>query len=95
MRQRHRYRFLKEVPDIQNKEENPTEISGNIEFKNVSFTYDDTNIQALKDVSFSVQKGETLAILGKTGSGKSTIISLISRLYDIDKGEILIDKKPI
>ncbi len=87
--------FLKEVPDIQNKEENPTEISGNIEFKNVSFTYDDTNIQALKDVSFSVQKGETLAILGKTGSGKSTIISLISRLYDIDKGEILIDKKPI
>lgn len=87
--------FLKEVPDIQNKEENPTEISGNIEFRNVSFTYDDTNIQALKDVSFSVQKGETLAILGKTGSGKSTIISLISRLYDIDKGEILIDKKPI
>lgn len=87
--------FLKEVPDIQNKEENPTEISGNIEFKNVSFTYDDTNIQALIDVSFSVQKGETLAILGKTGSGKSTIISLISRLYDIDKGEILIDKKPI
>lgn len=87
--------FLKEVPDIQNKEENPTEISGNIEFRNVSFTYDDTNIQALKDVSFTINKGETLAILGKTGSGKSTILALISRLYDIEKGELLIDEKPI
>lgn len=87
--------FLKEVPDIQNKEENPTEISGNIEFRNVSFTYDDTNIQALKDVSFTVNKGETLAILGKTGSGKSTILALISRLYDIEKGELFIDEKPI
>lgn len=87
--------FLKEVPDIQNKEEKSTEISGNIEFKNVSFTYDDTNIQALKDVSFTVNKGETLAILGKTGSGKSTILALISRLYDINKGEILIDGKPV
>lgn len=87
--------FLKEVPDIKNKEENPTEISGNIEFKNVSFTYDDTNIQALKDISFSVNKGETLAILGKTGSGKSTILTLISRLYDIDQGELLVDGKSI
>ncbi|MFA5556835.1 MAG: ABC transporter ATP-binding protein [Flavobacteriaceae bacterium] len=87
--------FLKEVPDIQNKEKNPTEISGNIEFKNVSFTYDDTNIQALKNVSFSVNQGETLAILGKTGSGKSTILALISRLYDIDQGELLIDGKPV
>jgi|SRR5690554_2980065 len=87
--------FLKEVPDIQNKEENVVEITGNIEFKNVSFTYDDTNIQALKNVSFIVNKGETLAILGKTGSGKSTILSLISRLYDIDQGELLIDGKPI
>jgi len=87
--------FLKEVPDIQNKEKNPTEISGNIEFKNVSFTYDDTNIQALKNVNFSVNQGETLAILGKTGSGKSTILALISRLYDIDQGELLIDGKPV
>jgi ABC-type multidrug transport system, ATPase and permease components len=87
--------FLKEVPDIQNKEQNPTEILGDIEFKNVSFTYDDTHIQALKDVSFKVNRGETLAIFGKTGSGKSTILSLISRLYDIDKGELLIDGKPV
>src|SRR5690554_6488838 len=87
--------FLKEVPEIQNKTNLPTEIIGNIEFKNVSFTYDDTNIQALKDISFKVKKGQTLAILGKTGSGKSTILALISRLYDIDKGELLIDGTPI
>jgi len=87
--------FLKEVPEIQNKTNLPTEIIGNIEFKNVSFTYDDTNIQALKDISFKVKKGQTLAILGKTGSGKPTILALISRLYDIDKGELLIDGTPI
>lgn len=87
--------FLKEVPDIQNKTKEPAEIKGEIEFKNVSFTYEDTNIQALKDLSFKVEKGETLAILGKTGSGKSTILSLISRLYDIEKGELLIDGQPI
>lgn len=87
--------FLKETPEIQNKVEKAIEISGNIEFKNVSFTYDDTHIQALKNISFKVNKGETLAILGKTGSGKSTILALISRLYDIDKGELLIDGTPI
>ena len=83
--------FLKEVPQIQNTAKRPTEITGNIEFKNVSFTYEDTNIQALKDISFTVNHGETLAILGKTGSGKSTILDLIGRLYDIDKGSITVD----
>jgi ATP-binding cassette subfamily B multidrug efflux pump len=62
-----------------------------IEFDNVSFTYQDTHIKALENVSFTIQKGETLAILGKIGSGKSSIISLISRLYDVTNGEILID----
>lgn len=83
--------FLKEVPQIQNTAKTPTEITGNIEFKNVSFTYEDTNIQALKDISFTVNHGETLAILGKTGSGKSTILDLIGRLYDIDQGSITVD----
>src|SRR5690606_8099457 len=87
--------FLKTVPDIQNKSEEPVEIQGNIEFRNVSFVYDDTNIQALKNVSFSVKKGETLAIFGKTGSGKSTILSLISRLYDVKEGQILLDGIPV
>lgn len=87
--------FLKEVPDIQNKEEQPTLIEGHITFNNVSFTYEDTNIVALKNVSFEINKGETVALFGKTGSGKSTILSLISRLYDIEKGSLLIDDKPI
>lgn len=87
--------FLKEVPDIQNKTEQPTPIEGHIEFKNVTFTYEDTNIVALKNVSFEINKGETVALFGKTGSGKSTILTLISRLYDIEKGAVLIDNKPI
>lgn len=87
--------FLQVKPEIFNKTEENTPIKGKIEFKNVSFTYDDTNITALRDVSFTVNPGETLAILGKTGSGKSTILELIGRLYDIEKGEILIDGIPI
>jgi ATP-binding cassette subfamily B protein len=83
--------FLKIEPEIKNNIANHTEITGDIAFKNVSFTYDDTNIQALKDVSFSIKAGETLAILGKTGSGKSTILDLIGRLYDIDAGSISIN----
>ncbi|PBI84478.1 putative multidrug resistance ABC transporter ATP-binding/permease protein YheI [Flavobacterium sp. ACN2] len=87
--------FLKIEPEIKNKNENSSDIQGNISFENVSFTYDDTNIEALKNVSFTVKKGETLAILGKTGSGKSTILSLISRLYDVTEGEVKIDGNEI
>ncbi|WP_339630993.1 ABC transporter ATP-binding protein [Bizionia echini] len=87
--------FLKISPEIQNKATLPSDIKGAITFKNVSFTYDDTNIQALKDVSFTLKGGETLAVIGKTGSGKSTILDLIGRLYDIDSGELLIDGQPI
>ena len=83
--------FLKVEPEIKNLVTTPTIIKGNIEFKNVSFIYDDTNIHALKDISFTVKQGETLAIIGKTGSGKSTILDLISRLYDINDGQIKID----
>lgn len=87
--------FLSEKPEIINPKSEPDTINGSIEFKNVSFTYDDTNITALKNVSFKVSKGETLAIIGKTGSGKSTILELIGRLYDIDNGELLIDGRNI
>lgn len=87
--------FLKIVPEIQNKNSEKSIIDGAISFENVSYTYEDTNIKALQDVSFTVHEGETLAILGKTGSGKSTIISLISRLYDVTSGHIKIDKKEI
>jgi len=87
--------FLKIVPEIQNKNPEKSIIEGTISFENVSYTYEDTNITALQDVSFNVHKGETLAILGKTGSGKSTIVSLISRLYDVIEGQITIDGKEI
>lgn len=87
--------FLKLEPEIKNTAPGPTKISGDIEFNKVNFTYDDTNIQALKNISFSVKEGETLAILGKTGSGKSTILDLIGRLYDTDNGLITINNIPI
>ncbi|WP_417784733.1 ABC transporter ATP-binding protein [Tenacibaculum sp.] len=87
--------FLEQVPEIENANEEETIIEGGIEFDNVSLTYEDTNITALKDVSFKVEKGETLAILGKTGSGKSSIINLVSRLYDTTGGTVLMDGKDI
>ena len=87
--------FLEVTPQIENSIEDNTEVKGNIEFKDVSFTYADTNITALKHVSFNLESGKTLAILGRTGSGKSTVINLIARLYDAASGEILIDGTPI
>ena len=83
--------FLDEKPEINNTNPNASEINGKVEFKNVSFTYDDTNIIALKNINLIVESGETLAILGKTGSGKSTIIELVARLYDTTEGEIFLD----
>jgi ATP-binding cassette subfamily B protein len=83
--------FLKEDPEIKNETENITEIIGDLEFQNVSFTYDDTNITALNNVSFKIENGKTLAILGKTGSGKSSIINLIARLYDSSNGTVTLD----
>jgi ATP-binding cassette, subfamily B, multidrug efflux pump len=68
---------------------------GQVQFKNVSFTYPDTGIKALKNISFSIEAGESLAIIGKTGSGKSTIANLVARLYDVSAGEILLDGVPV
>jgi ATP-binding cassette subfamily B protein len=87
--------FLKIEPEIRNNVATTSIIKGSIAFENVTFTYEDTGIQALKEVSFTINKGETLAILGKTGSGKSTIVSLISRLYEVSDGAILIDNTDI
>ena len=87
--------FLSEEPEIQNTVHEAQKVAGEITFKNLSFTYPDTNITALKDISFSVKAGETLAIVGNTGSGKSTILELIGRLYDVTNGSLTIDGIPI
>ena len=87
--------FLKTKTDIISEENLEHEILGKIEFKNVWFEYSDTGIVALKDITFSIDPGESLAIIGTTGSGKSTIANLIGRLYDTTKGEIYIDGVPI
>ena len=87
--------FLSEVPEIQNQEEQETEITGNIEFDNVSYVYPDSGIRALDQVSFKVNAGETLAIIGKTGSGKSTVANLIVRHFDPSSGEVRIEGKSL
>lgn len=87
--------FLSISPDITNPTATELNLKGNITFQNVGFTYSDTGIQALNNVSFSIENGKTLAIIGKTGSGKSTIAQLIGRLYDVDEGTVLVDGKPI
>lgn len=87
--------FLKQTPSIVNMVDSETTIQGSIAFEDVHFTYEDTNIEALKGISFEVEKGKTLAIIGNTGSGKSTILELIGRLYEIQKGRIKIDGKAI
>lgn len=87
--------FLQHQPEIQNHSITPITLQGKVDFKNVTFTYDDTNITALKKVTFCAEAGETVAILGKTGAGKSTIIELIARLYDAKEGSILMDGNPI
>jgi ATP-binding cassette subfamily B multidrug efflux pump len=70
-------------------------ISGKIAFNNVSFTYPETGITALQDVSFDIKPGEMVAIIGRTGSGKSTIANLLMRMYDTTGGEVLIDDEPL
>ena len=87
--------FLKIRTDIVSTENVIHPIEGKIEFKDVSFTYQDTGIQALRNISFSLEPGESIAVIGSTGSGKSTISNLVSRLYDVTAGEICIDGIPI
>lgn len=87
--------FLNEKPELENSVSQSHKIKGKIEFKDVNFTYEDTEIHALNNLSFTINQGETVAILGKTGSGKSTILDLVARLYDTTSGEIFIDDEPI
>jgi len=83
--------FLKEQPEFSNGTHKPSSFEGRIEFKNVSFTYPNSGITALKDVSFTIAPGNSLGVLGKTGAGKSTIAALMVRQYDPTEGAILVD----
>lgn len=87
--------FLNVIPEIKNDNNNQYKLNTDIEFKNVSFTYTDTNITALNKISIKINRGSSIAIIGKTGSGKTTLLNLISRLHDVTKGELLIDGKNI
>ncbi len=87
--------FLDTEPAIADEADDLTEVRGAITFHNVSFTYPDTGIEALRNISFHVPEGGTLAIVGHTGSGKSTVAELIGRLYDATSGEVRIDGVPI
>jgi len=87
--------FLDTPPAIVDEADDLREVQGAIEFRNVSFTYPDTGITALSNVSFKIPAGGTLAIVGHTGSGKSTIAELIGRMFDVTSGTVLIDGVPI
>ncbi|MBV8388202.1 MAG: ABC transporter ATP-binding protein, partial [Mucilaginibacter sp.] len=87
--------FLHEESDVVSPNVAPRTIKGQITFKNVSFYYPDTGIHALKNVSFTAEPGHMIAVIGRTGSGKSTIANLIMRMYDVTGGQILIDNEPV
>ncbi|MEY2904231.1 MAG: hypothetical protein RJA52_247, partial [Bacteroidota bacterium] len=87
--------FLSTTPKIENQGGSLKLIQGEIEFQNVSFTYPDSGITALRDISFKVNQGEKLLVLGRTGSGKSTIADLLVRMYDVTEGRILVDGRDI
>lgn len=87
--------FLRTEPEITTPHHKPENIEGKIEFKNVSFIYPDSGVKALKNVSFKIDRGKSIAVLGRTGSGKSTIASLITRSFDATTGQIIIDGKDV
>ncbi|MFZ4543241.1 MAG: ABC transporter ATP-binding protein [Saprospiraceae bacterium] len=87
--------FLQLEPAIKKGTGEVRQLEGDLTFENVSFAYPETGIQALKNISFSLKKGEKMAIIGRTGSGKSTIMDLLVRLYDVSEGRICLDGKDI
>lgn len=87
--------FLDQKSEINSTAELIADITGTVEFKNVSFVYPDSGIKALDSINFKIREGETLGIIGTTGSGKSTIANLLMRMYDPSSGEIMVDGKLI
>tara|TARA_Y100000991_G_scaffold72507_1_gene54532 strand:- start:24753 stop:26453 length:1701 start_codon:yes stop_codon:yes gene_type:complete len=87
--------FLKQKSEILNNSKGRKKLEGKIEFKNISFTYPESNINALIKVNFIIEKNKSMGIMGITGSGKTSILKLLSRQYNMDAGQILIDDRPI
>ncbi len=87
--------FLDTKPEIVNHSNEIYPINGHVVFDDVSFTYPDTGIKAIQHLNLNIQPGERIAIVGRTGSGKTTIADLLLRMYDVDSGKILIDDKPL
>ncbi len=87
--------FLKEKPEIENNNQTPFTLKGKIEFRNVTFTYEGANHPAISNLSFIIESGDTAAFIGKTASGKSTILKLLLRQVEPQSGEILIDDIPL
>ncbi len=87
--------FMNEQPEIVSGEKTIEQMNGKLEFRNVTFEYPNTKIEALNNINFCIDPGKTLAVIGKTGSGKSTIADLAARLYDPTEGKVLIDGVPL
>jgi ATP-binding cassette subfamily B multidrug efflux pump len=87
--------FMEQTPSVVNQNNEPFTLQGNLQFKEVFFRYPESGIEALHDISFTLEKGKSLAFVGRTGSGKSTIAALVTRLYDADQGEILVNEKSL
>lgn len=87
--------FLEVKPEITENNAEYSKLAGAVEFENVTFVYPDTGIKALENVSFKLEPGQKMAIIGRTGAGKSTIVDLLVRMYDVTDGQILVDNKNI
>lgn len=87
--------FLDEKTHLVSTHNLETKIKGEVEFSHVSFTYPDGQVPVLEDISFKIKPGESLAVLGHTGSGKSSLVNLIGRIFEVSGGKVLIDGQPI
>ncbi|HZH87052.1 MAG TPA: ABC transporter ATP-binding protein [Brumimicrobium sp.] len=87
--------FLNEKPEVKNTNDSPFDFKGDVAFKNVSYTFPTSGIKAVNKLSFTIKKGETLAIIGRTGSGKTTVINLLMRQFDPTSGTIEVDQQDL
>jgi len=89
------FRIIDEKDEVDAGTHSSEDVRGKVEFRNITFSYGDEAATVLHDVSFTVEAGKSIAIVGQSGGGKSTLVSLLPRFYDVDKGEILLDGTPV